>query len=272
MMNWKTRYLLWLQNFLGRLSVFVVGPFNYLFLWLMRYRVRELRQVRKRVRALFKEHEGPWIICPNHLTMIDSLVLQCAMVSLFGYMVRYRWLPWNLPERANFQKNIFLTIYCYLSKCLPISRGGDREQIRSTFERCLYLMKKRESLLIFPEGGRSRTGRVNVENASYGVGRLMANAPGCRVLCVYLRGDDQKTYSGIPRFGERFTIRMETFMPEMEGSGLKAQRSCARQIVEHLARMEEEYFDRQRCCGSCGSSSSREKSGYPLHGQGVHAG
>ncbi|MBN2396872.1 MAG: 1-acyl-sn-glycerol-3-phosphate acyltransferase [Deltaproteobacteria bacterium] len=271
-MNWKTRFSLRLQSFLGRLAVFVIGPFNYLFLWVMRYRVRELSQVRRRVRALFDEHGGPWIICPNHLTMIDSVIFQCAMAPLYGYMVRYRWFPWNLPERANFQKNLFLTTYCYLSRCLPVSRGGDREQIRSTFERCLSLMRKKENLLIFPEGGRSRTGRVNVENASYGVGRLLANTPDCRVMCVYLRGDGQETYSGIPRFGERFTIRIEAFTPEMEGSGLKAQRSCARQIVEHLARMEEEYFDRQRYRGSYGPSGKRKKSGYPFHGEGVHAG
>ena len=271
-MNRTKRYLHRLQAILGWLSTLVVGTSTYLFLRLMRYRVRDLRQVRRTVRLLFREHTGPWIICPNHLTMIDSLILQCAMAPLFGYLVRYRRLPWNLPERTNFQKNIFLTVFCYLSKCIPINRGGDRTHMRSTFDRCLYLMQKKNSLLIFPEGGRSRTGRVNVENASYGVGRLVANAPDCRVMCIYLRGDGQETYSGLPRFGERFTMKLEPFSPEMVGQGLKAQRSCARQIVGNLARMEEEYFDRQRYRGSYGSSDSREKSRYPLHEQGVHAG
>jgi len=271
-MNRKIRYSHRLQTVLGWSSTLVVGLGTYLFLRLMRYRVRDLRQVRRTVKALFREHPGPWIICPNHLTMIDSLILQCAMAPLFGYMIRYRWLPWNLPERSNFQKNLFLTLFCYLSKCIPINRGGDRGHIRSTFDRCLYLMRKRESLLIFPEGGRSRTGRVAVEKASYGVGRLVANAPDCRVMCIYLRGDGQETWSGIPRFGERFTMKIEPFEPEMDGKGLKAQRSCALQIVGHLARMEEEYFDRQRYRGSYRSSGSRKNAGYPLHGQGVHAG
>jgi len=272
-MDWKTRYLLHLQRFLGRLSVFVTGPLTHLFLRVMGYRVRELRRVRRTISDLFREHEGPWIICPNHLTMIDSVILQCAMAPVHGYMIRYRRFPWNLPERANFQKNVFLTVFCYLSKCMPISRGGDRQQMKAALDRCVYLLERKESLLIFPEGGRSRTGRVNAENASYGVGRLVANTPQCRVMCIYLRGDGQETYGGIPRFGERFTMQTDAFTPEMtEGKGLKAQRDCARQIVGRLARMEEEYFDRKRHRGSYGSSGTREKSGYSLHGQGVHAG
>jgi len=271
-MGWKEQYLLHLQSFLGRLSVFVIAPFTHLFVRVMGYRVRELRRTRRTIRRLFEEHAGPWILCPNHLTMIDSVILQCAMAPLQGYMIHYRRFPWNLPERANFQKNIFLTVICYLSKCMPISRGGDRDKLKITLDRCAYLMRRRESLLIFPEGGRSRTGRVDVENSSYGVGRMVANAPGCRVMCIYLRGDGQETYGGIPRFGEHFTMQVETFEPELKGRGLKAQRDCARQIVKRLARMEEEYFDRKRHRGSYGSSGSRQKPGYPLHGQGVHAG
>ncbi|MDD5722336.1 MAG: lysophospholipid acyltransferase family protein [Syntrophales bacterium] len=264
--------MLRLQGLMGRLSLFVTGPLTHLGVRVMGYRVRDLRRVRRTIRQLFKEHGGPWIICPNHLTMIDSVILQCAMAPLHGYMIRYRRFPWNLPERANFQKNIFLAVFCYLSKCIPISRGGDRVQMKSIMDRCIYLLKRRESLLIFPEGGRSRTGRVNVEKASYGVGRMVANAPDCRVMCIYLRGDGQETYGGIPRFGERFTMQIEAFTPEMEGTGLKAQRDCARQIVGRLARMEEDHFDRQRYCGSYDPSGKRQKSEYPLHGQGVHAG
>ncbi|MBW2558134.1 MAG: 1-acyl-sn-glycerol-3-phosphate acyltransferase [Deltaproteobacteria bacterium] len=194
---------------------------------------------------MFKQHRGPWIVCPNHLTMIDSVILAYAMAPLHGYMLKYRILPWNLPERANFQSNIFLSVLCYLAKCIPISRGGDRRKMKSTMDKCAYLLKNGESLLIFPEGGRSRTDRVDTEDFSYGVGRLIANSTDCRVMCIYLRGDGQKTYSNIPEFGEHFTIRIETFSPDMENRRLKAQRSCAKQIVEHLSRMEKDYFDRQ---------------------------
>jgi len=177
--------------------------------------------------------------------MIDSVIVAYAIAPLYLYMLQYRLLPWNLPEQANFQSNIFLAIICYLSKCVPVHRGGDRGKMKATLDTCQYLLEKKESLLIFPEGGRSRTGRVDTENFSYGVGRLIAHADDCRVLCIYLRGDGQKTYSSIPKFGEHFTGKIETFIPDMENGGLKAQRNCARQIVERLARMEKECFDRQ---------------------------
>ena len=244
-MKRTTKCLLYLQYLMGRLFVVIVGPLMFVAVRLMGYRVRELSEMRKTARDLFKQHKGPWIICPNHLTMIDSVIVAYAIAPLYLYMLQYRLLPWNLPEQANFQSNIFLTIICYLAKCVPVHRGGDRGKMKATLDTCQYLLEKKEGLLIFPEGGRSRTGRVDTENFSYGVGRLIAHAPDCRVLCVYLRGDGQKAYSGIPKFGEHFTGKTETFIPDMENSGLKAQRSCARQIVERLARMEKECFDRQ---------------------------
>ena len=264
-MKRTTKYLLSLQFIVGSLLVFVVGPLVFLAIKLLRYRVRDLNKTRKTVRDLLVKHRGPWMICPNHLTMIDSVVLVYAMAPLHSYMLNYRLLPWNLPESANFQSNIFLAVLCYLAKCIPVSRGGDRKKMKSTMDKCTYLLKKGESLLIFPEGGRSRTSRVDTENFSYGVGRLVNNIPDCQVMCIYLRGDGQKAYSNIPRFGELFTMKVETFKPYTESKGLKAQRDCAEQIVKELARMEKDYFDRQRYCGFDRSSSEGKKPGYALH-------
>ena len=264
-MNRITKCLVYLQFILGSLLVFVFGPLIFLAIKLMRYRVRDLNKTRKVVRDLLVKHRGPWMICPNHLTMIDSVVLAYAMAPLHRYMLNYRILPWNLPESANFQSNVFLAIICYLAKCIPVSRGGDRKKMKSTMDKCTYLLDKGESLLIFPEGGRSRTGRVDTENFSYGVGRLINNNSDCRVMCIYLRGDGQDTYSNIPRFGERFTMHIEAFKPHTERKGLKAQRDCAEQIVKELARMEKDYFDRQRYCGLERSSGAGEKPGYALH-------
>ena len=244
-MNGITGWLLSLQYLAGRLSAFLLAPLLYLAMHCMGYRVRHLNEARRRVAELYARHRGPWILCPNHLTMIDSMVIAYAMAPMHRYLIQYRRLPWNLPERANFQQNIFLALLCYLTKCIPVDRGGDRERVKSTMEKCAHLLERKESLLIFPEGTRSRTGRVDREAFSYGVGRLLVHSPDCRVMCLYLRGHGQTTYSTVPRFGESFTIQIEPFRPEMDGRGLKAQRECARQIVGHLARMEQDYFDRQ---------------------------
>jgi 1-acyl-sn-glycerol-3-phosphate acyltransferase len=246
-MGRRDRFLLGLQYLLGRLAVVIIGPLIFLAVRLRGYRIRDLERIRSEVGRLQREHEGPWIICPNHLTMIDSVLISIGMASLSAHMLRFKRVPWNLPERDNFQRNLFLAVLCYLAKCLPVNRGGSREELQRLFDKCRHVLGWRQSLMIFPEGGRSRTGRVDKEGFSYGVGRFLDECSGCKILLVYLRGDDQEKFGTIPRFGERFTMSVEAFDPgKMDGGGLRLQREYARRIIERLAGMEEEYFASRR--------------------------
>jgi hypothetical protein len=63
------------------------------------------------------------------------------------------------------------------------------------------------------------------------------------VLCVYLRGERQTTFSDLPRRGERFYVQVELMTPASPAAGLRAERDLARQIVAQLAAMERRYFD-----------------------------
>ena len=257
-----------MQYILGRVAVFILGPLYFALFRLMGYRVRNLNQFRRECALHFKRHEGPWIICANHLTMIDSLVLTYAMLSLYRQFTQYRLIPWNLPERNNFQQNIILAVLCYLAKCIPINRGGNRDEMKKTLDQCSHILNCNQPLLIFPEGGRSRTGRVNTEGFSYGVGRFIKDFENCKVMCIYLRGDGQHTYGLIPRFGERFAANVEVLQLQLTNeNGLRAQRNYAEQIVNCLAKMEEDYFTtyRQRYCGSERSAKCGEKSEYAIH-------
>jgi 1-acyl-sn-glycerol-3-phosphate acyltransferase len=241
-MERRDRFLLGLQYLLGRLAVVITVPLIFLAIRMRGYRIRDLDRVRSEVARLHREHEGPWLICPNHLTMIDSVLISYGMASFFAHICRFKNVPWNLPERDNFQRNPFLAVLCYLAKCLPVNRGGSREELQRLFDKCRCVLGW-QSLLVFPEGGRSRTGRVDRENFSYGVGRFLDECPGCRVMLVYLRGDGQETFSTVPRMGECFTMKVEVFDPgSVDGAGLRLQREYARRIVERLAGMEEEYF------------------------------
>ncbi len=243
-MERRDRLLLGLQYFLGRLVVVITGPLIFLGVRLMGYQIRDLKRIRAEVARLHREHEGPWLICPNHLTMIDSVLISYGMASLGGHILRFRRVPWNLPERRNFQSNIFLAVLCYLAKCLPVDRGGSREDLQRLLDRCRRVLKWRQSLLIFPEGGRSRTGRVNRENCSYSVGRFLDENRSCRVMLIYLRGDGQDAYGLMPRYGELFTMNVEMFDPgNGEGDGgRRVQREYAERIIERLAGMEDEYY------------------------------
>jgi 1-acyl-sn-glycerol-3-phosphate acyltransferase len=246
-MERRDRLLLGLQYLLGRLAAVVTAPLIFLAVRLRRYRIRDLKHVRSEVVRLQKEHEGPWLICPNHLTMIDSVLISYGLASLGGHILRFRRVPWNLPERDNFQRNVFLAVLCYLAKCLPVNRGGSREELQRLLDKCRRVLTWRQSLLVFPEGGRSRSGRVDRENFSYSVGRFLEENRGCRVLLIYLRGDGQEAFGSMPRFDEQFTMTVEVFDPGSgEGTGgLRLQREYARRIVERLAGMEDEYFARR---------------------------
>lgn len=257
-----------LQYRLGRLAVFITGLITQLSMLVLGYRIRNLRQVREQCRREFREHRGPWIICANHLTMIDSVIIAYGLQPLFRYMLDFRLLPWNLPEQQNFQRNIFLAALCYLTKCIPIHRGGDRDEMKSNLEKCSWVLAENQSLMIFPEGGRSRTGRIDPDGVSYGVGRFVKDFAACSVMCVYLRGDGQDGYSTIPKFGEKFTMTVETFRPErLSVDGLRAQRIYAEQIIARLARMEEDYFalHRQRYSGFDGPREQPEERRCAVH-------
>ena len=92
-----------LQAALGMLAVGIVAPLYFLFLRWRGYRVRDLAATRRRWAELRREHPGPWLICGNHLTLIDSALITYALMSLGSHFTEFRAIPWNLPERANFQ-------------------------------------------------------------------------------------------------------------------------------------------------------------------------
>lgn len=231
-----------LQYALGRVAVFLMAPLTALALRYLGYRIENIQEIREAVKKAMHEHRGGWIICANHLTMIDSVIVAWALMPLTSYMLRYRLMPWNLPERENFQKNLLLALLCYLTKCIPIHRGGDRDEMKRTMNTCAHLLNGGSTLLIFPEGGRSRRGIIDRNALSYGVGRLVQKSSSARVLCVYIRGLGQKGFSSIPRRREIFIGRAEPFQPRTDERGLRGQRETARQIVQQLARMEKDWF------------------------------
>lgn len=210
----------------------------------MGYRIPRATELRRRFRRLVKKDSRPLLICANHLTMIDSALVAWALGGSWWYLAHYSRLPWNLPEETNFASNWVNRVAAWLVKCIPVVRGGSREEVSNVLDRIRYVLSRGETALVFPEGGRSRSGRVEPESATYGVGRILTTVPECRTLCVYLRGEKQDTWSTVPARGESFYVDFELFEPESEQSGLRRSRDLARQIVGKLAEMEEEYLAR----------------------------
>jgi hypothetical protein len=203
----------------------------------------ERAAARGEYRRLRGESAAPILICANHLTMFDSFVIGWALGYDRDYLRDFGALPWNTPERVHFASNWWKRTLAYLYKCVPVTRGSDRTEVAKVLEKVRFLLARGQVALVFPEGGRSRSGRVELDAAAYGVGRIVNSLPGCRVLCVYLRGEGQETYTDLPRRGERFHVSVACIEPKSDKSGLRGSLDVARQITARLVEMERCYFD-----------------------------
>lgn len=219
------------------------GPLmSFVVFKIYKIKTDDLKGIRKKYRKFLNEGEGPLLICSNHLTRVDSLVQSAFFNSVWGYFLNYASLPWNLPEKTKFYHKWYFRLVCYLGKCIPVVRGGTSAQSKKTLKKMLHVLNKNDVLAIFPEGKRSRSGFVDTEDYSYGVGQLLKECPEARVLCVYLRGKKQNGFADFPLKGENFYFEMEMIKPQSDLRGLRQVRDYSSQVISKLKMMEEECF------------------------------
>ncbi|MDG2307869.1 MAG: 1-acyl-sn-glycerol-3-phosphate acyltransferase [Candidatus Binatia bacterium] len=239
----RERASLALQREIGRLLAAVWVPITVaLMRFGFRWRIVELACVRRRYREVRAESDAPLVVCANHLTMLDSGVIAWALGSPWWYLTSYSSLPWNMPEWRNFGNSPIRRVLVYLMKCVPVVRGSDRQDVAQVLGKVHYLLERGEVVLIFPEGGRARSGRVEVENSAHGVGRLVGELPGCRVLCIYVRGEGQDEMTDIPARGEQFHVKTSLLQPTSAKRGVRRSLDLSQQIVRELAELERQVL------------------------------
>ena len=207
-----------------------------------RWRIRDPAPSRALYARLLAEDPRPLLIAANHLTMADSALIGWALGATWDHLVRYRGLPWNVPEQSRVESSWLWRVLAYVMKCVPVPRGGDRQQVARVLDGLGHLMRRGEVVMMFPEGGRSRSGRIDRESVAQGVGRLIKELGDCRVLCVYLRGDKQDSWSHVPAVGDTFTVATRVVEPRTDLQGMRASRDLASQVLEHLVEMEQAYW------------------------------
>jgi 1-acyl-sn-glycerol-3-phosphate acyltransferase len=239
----RARRSLAVQAFLGRLAFSVVGPAAvFLMRWVRGNRIEGLAAARRAYQQAVATGR-PTVVCANHLTMFDSAYLLHAFGSIFDYLADFRLFCWNVPAVENFTRSLFWRAVVYFGKCVPIDRGGDAAHHRSVLDSLAYLVTKRDVCMIFPEGGRSRTGRVEVERVTYGVGRILSALDRPQVVCAYLRGERQATYGGAPARGDVLHLHVEVIEPTTSHRGMRGVRDLARQVIVRLRAMEDSFFE-----------------------------
>lgn len=205
------------------------------------YTIENLREIRQRYKAIAAE-PGPLLICSNHLTFIDSALILWAFGSGAWYLRHFHRFSWNLPAGDFFKKRLLYRFVGAISKCLFIHRDGSAQHKESILRLCVQLLRGGDVVTVFPEGQRSRTGRFEPKKLTYGTGKIVSELGGCRVLCVYVRGDKQETYSNYPAKGSRFHLDMQLLRLRPSQTGRAGYHEVVEAIGRTIKDMEDRYF------------------------------
>ncbi len=233
-----------LQALVGWATFALVGPAAvFTMRGVRRHRMVGLDEARRRYREALASGR-PTLICANHLTMVDSAFLHHALAPLVDYLTDFRRFAWNVPATENFTKSTLLRVLVYVGKCIPIDRAGSAEHHKAVLDQLRHLLEAGQPCVIFPEGGRSRTGRVEPSQVTYGIGQILRELEKPQVLCVYLRGERQVSWGSLPAKGDTMHVTVELLEPSTTQTGLRAVRDLSRQVIEKLAEMEKGHFSR----------------------------
>ncbi len=115
---------------------------------------------------------GAVIIAPNHLSYLDPMLLSVACPRILNFMAKHELF-----------KNPLFGMLIKTLNAFPVTRG---KADLGAVKHALKLLRSKQVLMIFPEGTRSVTGRVQ-DQAESGVG-LMAARSGAVVVPVFLQG------------------------------------------------------------------------------------
>ena len=231
------------QSYVCWLILLPFGGFLILLMMLKGYRIKNIREARAQFKKIIAEKgDKPLLLCSNHLTFIDSALIIWGLASNFWFLRNYKVFPWNLPAGDFFKKKLKYHVTLYLTKCIFIHRDGTSEHKSAILGLCRFLLKRGHTVLVFPEGQRSRTGLFDAGKVTLGAGRLVASMENAQVLCLHLRSPKQKTFSNYPPTGADFTLSMKLIEPRSDKRGKEGYIDISKQIAGTIAQMEADFF------------------------------
>ena len=124
---------------------------------------------------------GPVIIASNHLSFIDSVVIPLAVPRRVRFLAKAEYFSGRgLRGRGT-------ALFFHLIDAVPVERTGNRDSMRS-LESALAVLREGTAFGIYPEGTRSRDGRLYRGRTGVGWLALTSGAP---VVPVGLTGTDR---------------------------------------------------------------------------------
>ncbi|OGU04491.1 MAG: hypothetical protein A2W29_01480 [Gemmatimonadetes bacterium RBG_16_66_8] len=194
-------------------------------------------------------HAPNTLLLSNHQSMIDSFLVGLAAYYPASWL-KPRLMPWNPAAEENFFKGWLLSWLAWNWKCIPVRAGRrDLQALRRMAE-----VLPGSTMVLFPEGTRTRDGSVGDGRPGAGVIALTA---GARVIPVAIDGMRNVLPIGrmIPRVGRRIFV---SYGPPIDCSDLPAsevvEKATAQELVNRAMRAIREQHARLR--GTAGDRRS----------------
>jgi 1-acyl-sn-glycerol-3-phosphate acyltransferase len=232
-----------LSNILWHVTSYLVTNFTVTFAWLFFH-------VLNRTIVIGREHVGDkpnTLLLSNHQSMIDSLPI--GIEAFYPKSWIKPWLvPWHPAARENFFRNRFVAWWSTHTRCIPV-RPGRRDL--HALHRMVEVLPK-GTIILYPEGTRSRTG--DVQDGRPGAGLvILATRP--RVIPVAIDGMQDVLPIGrsIPRIGKRVYIKYGPPLDYSEFLDEPRTRETAQAIVDKvMAAIREQHADIRRLRNEAG--------------------
>lgn len=174
-------------------------------------------------------HEPNTLLLANHQSMIDSFLVGIAAYYPASW-VKPRLMPWNPAAEENFFKGWLMKWLAWNWKCIPVRTGRRDPQ---ALRRMAQLLPG-STMVLFPEGTRSRDGSVGKGRPGAGVVALTSRA---RLVPVAIEGMRNALPVGrvLPRIGRRIFV---CFGPPVDCTDLRSaeavEKSTAQQVVDRV--------------------------------------
>jgi 1-acyl-sn-glycerol-3-phosphate acyltransferase len=140
------------------------------------------------------------LLIANHQSMIDSFLIGLAAFYPWA-ILKPHLLPWNPAAVENFFRGWLLGWLSYNWRCIPVREGRrDPRALRRLVE-----VLRRGTVILYPEGTRTRDGSVGGGRPGAGI---VALTTGARVIPVAIDGMRDVLPIGrkVPRIGKRIHV------------------------------------------------------------------
>jgi 1-acyl-sn-glycerol-3-phosphate acyltransferase len=165
--------------------------------------------------------DGPAVLCPNHISFMDSLFLPAVLPRRITYVGKAEYLDsWKT-------KHLFPAL-----GMIPIDRAGG-DSAKAALDAASRVLRRGELFGIYPEGTRSRDGVLHKGHT--GAARL-ALRNGCPIVPVGIIGTDriQPADSAVPRPFMRATVKFAKPIDVSRYEGRENDHLLLRQLTDEV--------------------------------------